>query len=68
MSGEAYLTDVILHRHVMSPSGKAVLVSSDGNRNKAVWLPLSQIEMEEIDAVTIKITLPEWLAKDKGII
>jgi hypothetical protein len=68
MSGEAYLTDVTLHRHATSPSGKAVLVSNDGNRKKAVWLPLSQIELEDIDAVTIKVTLPEWLAKDKGII
>lgn len=35
------------------------------------WLPLSQIELDPPHASaghTVKVTMPEWLAKDKGLI
>lgn len=44
---------------------KAIAVTEDGE--SVVWLPKSQIEIEE-HADTITVTLPEWLAKDKGLI
>lgn len=48
---------------------KAVLVHP-GERGKAVWLPLSMIEMDPDDTVsgTAIMTLPESLALDKGLI
>jgi hypothetical protein len=48
---------------------KAVLVHT-GERGKAVWLPLSQIEMDPDDTVSgaAIMTLPESLALDKGLI
>ena len=50
-------------------TAKAVLVSSDGERDEAIWLPLSQIEITGPDKHgVVEITLPEWLAKDKGLI
>jgi hypothetical protein len=46
---------------------KAVLFSTDGNRANAEWLPLSQIEVENAHPIWT-ITLPEWLAMEKGLI
>ena len=34
----------------------------------SVWLPRSQIEIEEQPRNQAVITLPEWLAKEKGLI
>ena len=33
--------------------------------DKEVWIPKSQIEVDLVDDV---VTMPEWLAKDKGFI
>lgn len=41
----------------------AWLVSDDGNKETAVWIPKSQCEFE--DGV---LHCPEWLAFDKGLI
>ncbi len=60
------LIDLTVHRHAQT--AKAVRVSDDGEDSKAVWLPLSQIEIGDEDGNHIEITLPEWLAKDKGLI
>lgn len=47
---------------------KAVLFHT-GNKEEAVWLPLSQIEIEDTGFKGIfTVTLPEWLALDKGLI
>ena len=48
---------------------KAVLVHT-GERGKAVWLPLSMIEMDPDHTVAgvATVTLPESLALDKGLI
>ena len=43
---------------------KAILVSDDGEKESAVWLPLSQIEWDES---TSTVTLPDWLALEKGL-
>ena len=63
-------------------TGKAVLVSETGEESKAVWLPRSQVEVDNTgkstDAVKkdgqiirvtlVTVTLPEWLAKKNGLI
>lgn len=53
------------------PSDRAILVAEDNDEDaKKVWLPRSQIEIEYEEGhpnVAI-VTLPEWLAKDKGLI
>lgn len=62
-------------------TGKAVLVSETGEEEKAKWLPKSQVEIEQtgktVTAVKkdgqsialplVTVTVPEWLAKDKGL-
>jgi hypothetical protein len=61
-----------------------ILVSADGDTNKAVWLPKSQVQFthagRNAPATTtagnpvagglpvIIANLPEWLAKDRGLI
>jgi hypothetical protein len=47
---------------------KAVLVHT-GNKEESVWLPLSQIEIQHSGVGGIEtVTLPEWLALEKGLI
>lgn len=49
-------------------SAKAVLFHT-GNKEEAAWLPLSQIEVEETGiGGIVTVTLPEWLAQEKGLI
>lgn len=47
-------------------TAKAYLVY-DSDPSDAVWVPKSQCEIEESNK-TWTLTLPEWLAKDKGLI
>jgi hypothetical protein len=49
-------------------TGKAILFTDTGDEEDAVWLPKSQIEMDDNKDGTVTVTLPEWLAKDKGLI
>jgi hypothetical protein len=47
---------------------KAVLVHT-GDKYKAVWVPLSQVEIEETGIGGIfTLTIPEWLALERGLI
>lgn len=47
---------------------KAVLFHT-GDKTEAAWLPLSQIEIGETGFEGIvTVSLPEWLATDKGLI
>lgn len=54
---------------VTARTEKAVLVHT-GIKEQAVWLPLSQVEIEPNDAFDgiETVTLPEWLALEKGLI
>lgn len=52
---------------IIYQTGKAYKVTDeDGN---IIWLPKSQIEeIEEVAENVVNITIPEWLAKEKGFI
>lgn len=64
------LVDLLLFEHHRTAA--AVLVSDDGEERSAVWLPLSQVEIEAKPAKAggreVMVTLPEWLASNKGLI
>jgi hypothetical protein len=66
------LIDVTVQMH--AETGKAVLISDDGDKSKAVWIPKSQCEIEfdpsmkDLGKWIATLTLPEWLAKDKGLV
>lgn len=61
------LTDISVF--VVHETQSAVLVH-DGDESKKVWLPKSQIEIERDSSKprVATITLPEWLAIDKGLV
>jgi hypothetical protein len=70
--------DLVLH----AETDKAILVSADGREANAAWLPKSRIEIFRGDLATrgtrksgqivrlqvIRVTVPEGLAKEKGLI
>jgi hypothetical protein len=66
MHGNSDLVDLTLQLHAGTP--KAVLVSGDGDKAKAIWLPLSQVEIERKSAGVVIVTLPEWLATQRGLV
>lgn len=47
---------------------KAILVSDDGDRDNAVWLPLAAVEVERKERGLAIVTMPEQLALDRGLI
>jgi len=44
---------------------RAYLVFDGANE---IWLPKSQLEKKRVKGNDCKFTIPEWLAKEKGII
>lgn len=59
------IIDLTVHLHHETEG--AVMVSDTADPADAVWLPKSQIEIEE-DGAVHTVSLPEWLAKEKGLI
>ena len=53
-----------------NPDKKAIAVCDPAKPGKApwVWLPRSQIEYVQVEPGLVEVTLPEWLAKDKGLL
>ncbi|OAB57524.1 hypothetical protein AY599_23650 [Leptolyngbya valderiana BDU 20041] len=68
--GGAYrsdLIDIAMCEHWRT--AKAIKVSDDGDPDKAVWLPLSLVEVEpDGPGGMVTVTLPERLAIDKGLV
>ena len=66
------LVDLTLTVH--GESDHAYLASDDGERLRAEWLPKSQVELERLERETAAptydavITMPLWLAQEKGFI
>ena len=61
------LVDLELQIHHETKMG--LLVSADGNRNAAVWLPKSVVEVSPRRGSAIcDVTLPEHLAFAKGLV
>lgn len=60
------LVDIEMMIHKVSE--RAVLASTDGAIRKAVWLPLSQVEVCLKDNSIAEVTMPEWLAIEKGLV
>ena len=76
-SGKSDLVEVSLEYRKDSASGQAsAFFQGDYEDDRAgngkeiwIWLPKSQIEVEkDSDGKTCTVTMPEWLAMDKGLI
>ena len=60
------LVKVDVTRH--GETDKAILVSDSGEKEDAVWVPKSQCEIfHECADDFITLTMPQWLAEDKGL-
>lgn len=60
------LVDLTMQLHHRTE--RAILASDDGDKEKAVWLPLSQIEVLTKENGIVEVTMPEWLAVEKGLV
>lgn len=61
--------EVSVHLHFRTDA--AVLVSDDGVRGNAIWLPLSLITIHDDTGLmsgVVEIELPEWLAIKEGLV
>lgn len=57
--------------YVISETAAAVCVTDDpwSDQDREVWLPKSQIHCDDIrTGKDTEITMPEWLAVDKGLV
>lgn len=67
--GKRELVDLTLHLH--HETEKAWLVSNDGERDTAIWIPKSQVELGDrvnLRSQVFEFTMPEFLAYEKGLI
>lgn len=60
------IIDIDVHIHITTE--RAVLVSETGDRDAAEWLPLSQVEIEMTGPAAASLSIPEWLAQERGLI
>jgi len=60
------LHEIEVYKHFATE--RAVLVSLDGEKENAQWLPISQIEVEPLSHGLCTVTAPEWLLLEKGLI
>jgi len=60
------LTDITVH--LVQQTERAILVCDSDDLDKAVWLPKSQVEFQEIKPGIVEVTLPEWLATERGLV
>jgi hypothetical protein len=77
VTGASDLIDLDMIHHTDAKSQKAVKVSL-GDIRKAVWLPRSLIAIEATGQVQriymgrydqrVRVTLPQWLAEERGLI
>jgi hypothetical protein len=61
----------VVQMELISETQDAILVR-DGDHDEGVWLPRSKIEWERASPMyrrpqIIEITMPEWLATDRGL-
>ena len=60
------LTQVTMKEHYRTDKG--ILVSETGKKSDAIWLPLSQLDVEEKPNDVVILTMPEWLAIKSGLV
>lgn len=61
------LIDIAMCRH--AETEKALLASETADRDDAVWLPKAHIEVRDDGHRNfVTVTMPEWLAVEKGLV
>jgi len=64
MNQRSDLIDLTLNIH--AETEKAIAVSDDGSTY--IWLPKSQIEYAERGDSIVEVSMPNWLAVEKGLV
>lgn len=59
---------VDLQMQIHHRTERAVLASLDDDREAAVWLPLAHVEVAPKEHGVATVTMPEWLAIEKGLV
>jgi hypothetical protein len=62
------LVDLTLQLRCERPSSIAVSDPAKPRAAPWTWLPRSQIEIEKKSASVVVVTVPKWLAREKGLI
>lgn len=62
------LVDLTLELRQIKPLAIAVSDPAKPHAAPWVWLPKSEIEFERKGKTAVLVTLPEWLAKQKGLV
>jgi hypothetical protein len=60
------LTELELQLH--HETDRAILVSDDGDAANGCWLEKSVVEFEKKGNWRVIVTLPEWLAIERGLV
>jgi len=63
---KSYVVDVEVSLH--AETEKAWKVSDTGSKEDAVWVPKSETEIEDIGGGVHMLTLPFWMAHDRGLV
>ena len=51
--------------HIAAETDKAYLFDIDGDGGREVWIPKSQIELDELNK---SFNIPQWLAEEKELV
>ncbi len=70
VTGASDLQDFTLILKYEKPTAIAVVdpAKPSLNNGKWIWLPKSQVEFERGRGASVVVTMPEWLAVDKGFV
>lgn len=69
MAGNSDLVDIEMRRFdIRKPMERSILASTTGEFEDAVVLPLSLIEVEPTKGNMVMVTMPQWLAEDRGLV
>jgi len=62
------LIDIECRLLVITDKAICVTMDDDVESPEKIWLPKSQIEFENSGIMLVEVTLPEWLAIEKGMV
>jgi hypothetical protein len=70
VTGASDLIDLTVYLMMDKPDKKAIAIRDPAKGATApwVWVPRSMVEYVNAEPGLILLTLPQWLAKDKGLI
>lgn len=68
VSGASDLVDLTLHLVKDNPLSIAVTDPAKGANQKWIFLPKSQVEYVDKGGGVVEVSMPSWLARDKGLV